>query len=199
MSCTYCLWRALVQYVLYLLFVACPGTICLVLIVCGVPWYSMSCTYCLWRALVQYVLYVLFVACPGTICLVRIVCGVPWYNMSCTYCFISSCNFFFILKVFYRWFSVLLNTSVHCTGQEFCSLYCLIRLVQLNCSIPLFSYTAQYFCSFILLNNFVHLYSSALFACAQFVCIAVLWFVCFNQTAHCQPTKGAKGSVCRTN
>ena len=28
-----CLWHALVQYVLYLLFVACPGTICLVLIV----------------------------------------------------------------------------------------------------------------------------------------------------------------------
>ena len=112
-----CFWCALVQYVLYLLFVACPGTMCLVFTVCGVPWYNMYCTYCfislcnfLFILKVFYCLFSYtaqyFSSLYGSRVLFTCTAEYVWFSYTAQYL----CSF------------ILLNTSFHCTGQEFCSL-----------------------------------------------------------------------------
>jgi hypothetical protein len=160
------------------MFVACPGTICLVLIV-SFRWVISTLFwkfYCWFSCTAQY-----FISLYGSRVLFTCTAQYFWFSYTAQYFFKLYCS---ILRSTLR-----LKSFVH--------LYCPVLLVQLHSSISLFSYTAQYFCPFILLNNLVHLYSSALFACAQFLCITDLWFVGFNQRALCQPTQGAKGSVYR--
>jgi hypothetical protein len=109
------------------------------------------------------------------------VCGVHRFNMSFTY-FISLFNFFFILKLFYLWFSyaaqyfgllALPNTSVHLhwsirwfnyTAQYFGSVIQLNTLVELYCSIRWFSYAVQFVGSVMLLSALVLL------------CCLIFWF-----------------------
>ena len=143
------------------IFVACTGTVCLVLIIsfrCVISSLFWKCLLLvhLYRSIFQFTLW-----------LKTFVHFTAWY-------------FCFSITAQYLCSVIPLNTSVHFMAQEFCSLvlpntfvsvsllntfvqlyrsifqftlrfksfvqlYCLILLVQLYCSVPLFSYTAQYF------------------------------------------------------